>query len=227
MVLKNRYFDIILGSIVSSLFFVPMTGVFVAVFQLSLGPILFISTIIVGIQALFTYLEIYKDNWWGLAHTWFALILAFYTAKAWYRKLNQPVTRFVRFTNLYFALLSFSANIIFIASVFNAYFYKLNWFENLSRGHIAFAGIYSILTSLVLVTLFTLNVKRHWFVATFGLHSLVDYTLYQYGYLILKNWHLGFFILLLLLYYYFLLLFDRLLLMPKKVSTKYKEEPQC
>lgn len=218
MLLKNRYFDNILGAVVSDAFSVPMSCVFIGVFQLRLRGILFFSSSFVGIQAFFEYLKIYKDNWWTLYYTWPLLIVAFYISKVWYLKLNQPISQFLRFCNVFLCSISISASTVFVlVAFFNTYFYRVTWFQDLTRGHVAFATFYLIVISITLTTLIILNIRWYLVTTWLAIFSLADYWFYHQGILILKNWHLINFFLLHTGCYIFLLLFDKTLLISKKI----------
>jgi hypothetical protein len=106
--IPDKYADSIWGGIVSDLFVLPPAAVLIGVFQLGWGWIIVISGIISGIEALFLKLGIYEHYWWKTSYTFISIILLFYLAKIWYRRLNRPHGRSFTFITMLSILYFFS-----------------------------------------------------------------------------------------------------------------------
>jgi hypothetical protein len=197
-ILKNSYNDGIIGAIVSNVFVVPMTSVFVGAFQLSWKWMVFITGIVLFIEELFIYLGIYKLFWWKPVYTGVGLIIWYLIAKKLYPKLKGDLSLIIRFIILYFTNVLIQATLIFGLTVFfDVYHYEIGWFQNKTRDHIAFKNAYVFFLSLIFTPLVTFNIKWTWKIIVILLITPLDCLFLKFGILHLStNWSFVHFILL-------------------------------
>jgi hypothetical protein len=106
--IPDKFADSIWGGIISDLFVLPPAAVLIGVFQLGLGWIIVISGMIACIEELFLKLGIYEHYWWKTSYTFILIILLFYLAKVWFRRLNRPHGRSLTFITMLSILYFFS-----------------------------------------------------------------------------------------------------------------------
>lgn len=195
MILEDKYFDNVLGAIASDGFVIPMTAVYVAAYKLNfkirLGIVLFITLI----EVFFVRFNLYEHYWWKYLYTILGGTFIYFLAQKWYSKLNSPISHFTRYITLFFADIAIQASTVFIlASIFNMFFYNIDWYANPSRGHIAFATLYIIFISSILVTLVIFRLNWVWYIASLAILSLIDVLLLKMNILIPnENWSLIYF----------------------------------
>lgn len=211
--IPDEYADSIWGGIVSDLFVLPPAAVLIGAFQLGWGWIIVISGIIAGIEELFVALGIYKHFWWKTSYTFIGVILLFYLAKAWYRRLNRSHGRRVAFLTmlsiLYFFSMQFHLSIILHLK--QGQFY-IKWLNALGiNSNIIMAPI-NVLFAFSLTILIVYHVRRLWKAALIAGFTGLDLLLFILNVLNPKSYWL--FVLLLLARVIVLLIgltFDRLL----------------
>jgi hypothetical protein len=217
-VLKNAYFDNILGAVVSDAFSVPMAGALIGALNLSWKWIFFIVGIFLFIENLFLYSDIYTHFWWNLFYTGLGLIGCFSISKKWYFLLRENLTIFVRFFTLYCTGILLQATAAFVlVAFFDLYHYKIGWFKNATRDHVAFATAYILFLSLILTTLTAFHIKWPLKIIIILLTFPLDLLLLKLDILhISHEWSLGYFLLLrlgililLVLFNYFFLKMDK------------------
>lgn len=158
-VFKNPYFDNVLGSSVSQLFVVPTTGLLISIFNLNYRWILLITLIITGIEKLFVKLKVYKHHWWSIYLTIIGLQLFYSLAKFWRRQLIKKENKLVRFCTLLLSIFVTHATLTFYhVSLLKTFLFKISWFKNIYRSHIAVATIYTGFSSLVFF--YSILIKR-------------------------------------------------------------------
>jgi len=99
---KNKNLDKIFGSICSQFFYVPVTALFITVYQLGWKIKLLFSLYFVLIEKIFIFLGVFKNKWWRTRYTFFTILLSFFINDKWYNQLNKrnPVILFVSFFHL-------------------------------------------------------------------------------------------------------------------------------
>jgi hypothetical protein len=179
-VLKNDYFDSILGAVVSDAFSVPMAGTLVGARKLSWKWMLFIVGILLIIEKCFLFINIYSHFWWNISYTAVGLIFCFSIAKIWYRKLLINLTIPVHFISMYFTCMLIQTSIAFIlVAFFDLYHYKIGWFADGTRDHVAFTTAYIMFLSLILTSLVTIKIKWAWKIITILLTFPIDWLLWK------------------------------------------------
>lgn len=213
-ILKEPYFDNIMGAVFSDALVVPATAMFVVAFNLSFWQILIPVGLIIGIEVLFEYLGIYKHFWWEFYYTFGGLLVAFYIAKRWHRLLKKPSSLYVHFATLYFTNLFLQAStVFFLAGVFGKFFYSVGWFLDPLRSSVAFSTLCILLLSFIFVSLVVFSLNWLWVIGGIGLMSLMNIVLFKLNILQLsESWSLGYFVILYFLIYIVLRGFNRLFL---------------
>jgi hypothetical protein len=112
-VMKNNFFDNILGAILSQAIFVPFTAVFSTAFKLGwvwklLGGIYFSL-----IELVFLRLKVYKHNWWRTLYT-LILIPIYFKISDWWNFLLIKKNPFIRFISLFLTIMVTEANLLFL-----------------------------------------------------------------------------------------------------------------
>ena len=159
-VFKDPYLDNILGANVSDGFIVPITTVFIAVFDLGIVWIAFIVLCFLGIEELFLYLQVYKHYWWKTIYTGLGLFIQFGLGKWIWQYIQFHSKRFiVSFGVLYFANITIQATFLYYSSaIFNIIYYRVSWFDEPTRGHIAFEALFAFVVSIFFASV----VKAHY-----------------------------------------------------------------
>ncbi|MEO2076960.1 MAG: hypothetical protein ABGX20_16445 [Bacillus sp. (in: firmicutes)] len=163
-VFKEPYFDNIFGANVSDGFIVPLATVFIAIFDLGIGWIAMIVLIFLGIEELFLFLKVYKQFWWKTLYTALSLPIQFALGKwVWYLIRFHSKRFIVRLGTLYFANITIQATFLYyFSAVFEVIYYKVNWFEEQTRGHIAFAAMFAFIASLFFSLVVVTKAGRVW-----------------------------------------------------------------
>jgi hypothetical protein len=213
-ILKNAYFDNILGAVVSDAFSVPMAGALIGALNLSWKWIFFITGIFLFIENLFLYTDVYAHFWWNFFYTGLGLIGCFFIAKKWYFLLQENLTIFVRFFTLYCTVILLQATIVFVlVAFFGLYHYKIGWFENATRDHVAFATAYILFLSFILTILTAYHFKWAIKIVVILLTNPFDWLFLKLDIIQLSSgWSLGYFLLVRLGILILLALFDHFFL---------------
>lgn len=201
-ILKNHYYDNIVGAIVSNAFAVPMTSVFIAAFRLNIVWKLVCMGILIGIEFLFVHLGIYKHIWWSYLYTGIAMLFSFFISSKWYSVLlKYGRKRIVQFITLYFTHISILATFEFIVfGIFNLYFYSLEWFNDPYRSNVAISALYIYIISFIIVIMIVFECSWIWLIICLLMFSIVDFGLVKAHILkVTHNWFFGYFFLIRLL----------------------------
>lgn len=176
--LKEDIYDSIIGSFASNAFIIPTASTVVAAFKLKLRGQLLIISIILGIEALFVYLDIYKHFWWNYFYTAVGLVIVFYIAKKWNSLLHNSITTLVRGSTIFFSNITIQATLGFsLSTSLDLYVFNVNWFESEQRNNMAFFGTYLYLISLFLVIIIVKKPKIYFALAMLLILSVVDFIL--------------------------------------------------
>lgn len=213
-ILKNAYFDSILGAIVSDAFSVPMLGVFVAAFQLKWLGIILIIGIFYVVEVFFLYLNIYQHFWWHTPYTAVGLVIFFFIAKKWFLLLNRSFPNPVRFFTLYFTNVLIQATLVYVSVAFlGLYHYDIGWFHDQTRSHVAFSSSYIFALGIVFVSLVYFKADWKYSTAAILLTLPIDLIFLKMGILVLSSsWVIGYFFLVRLFLVSFLTAFNRAIL---------------
>ncbi|WP_139491987.1 hypothetical protein [Brevibacillus dissolubilis] len=156
--LPKGFADSIIGSIASQGLSVPITGAFIAAFDLGWIWILLISLLFVGTEILFLFLNLYEHQWWSIYLTAVMLPLSFWLSRKWYQLLKARYHPLVWFTTLYFCIFCLTVTIVwFISTVFYQYQMVYGWFIDAVRDHTAVNGTYYLVTSFVYTVILFLD----------------------------------------------------------------------
>ncbi len=89
--MTNEYFDNLFGSLTSQAFAFPIMAMVVAAYQLKFRYILFISTMFMGIEELFSHWDIYTHHWWKTVYTGVLMTMGFSISKDLVCMANRTV----------------------------------------------------------------------------------------------------------------------------------------
>ncbi|WP_449536494.1 hypothetical protein [Ferdinandcohnia sp. Marseille-Q9671] len=188
-IFNDSYFDNILGSNISNGFIVPAATIFIAVFNLGFWWILLIILGFAGIEELFLQLTIYRHFWWQTPYTSVGLLINFYLGKWIWRWICYHIDQYkLRIFLLYFVNVALQGTIMFYLVVLtHLFFYHVNWFDNLSRGHIAFITLYFFIDSIFFSLLVVF--KSNWLWKGLLIISLtcINLILHSFGILVVSS----------------------------------------
>jgi hypothetical protein len=211
--LPDKYADSVLGAFISDLFVLPSAAVLIGVFQLGWGWIIAISGIIAGIEELFLKLGIYKNYWWKTSYTFITIMLLFFLAKGWYRRLNRPHGRGLTFITMLSILYAFSLQLhLHITLHLKSGQYTIKWLEALGVNSSIITTPINVLFAFSLAILILYRVRWFWIAALIAGFTGMDLLLYMLNVLHPRSYWL--FVLLLLARVIVLLVglaFDKLL----------------
>lgn len=168
-VLKDPYFDNILGGVVSDFFSVPSAALAIAAFQLNLLWMIVISIIFMIIEFFFVRLNIYQQHWWKTIYTGIGLLIHFTIAKEFWKALSQkPPKTYIRTISLYASYHSIHGLLTYTLIVaFNLYLFHIGVVSNPSRDHFIFNVLYTTIIGWVAAAIVAFNGK--WYYKTFGI----------------------------------------------------------
>jgi hypothetical protein len=153
-VLKNNYYDSILGSIPSNALSVPAAGLFIVVFQLRFLWTVGMAAIFMGIKSLFLMLDIYEHNWWRTYFTGIGLLFYFWLAKKFHIILQATNSGSIRFLMMYTVCVPLpTTTSFFLITVFEKLTYTVGWFDNGARDSIAFQAAYNMFFLSIFLTI--------------------------------------------------------------------------
>ncbi|SDY03041.1 hypothetical protein SAMN05421736_101180 [Evansella caseinilytica] len=182
-VFKNEYFDSVLGASVSNGFIIPLTAVFITVYNLSFWWITLIIGCFIGVEELFVYLGIYQHFWWKTIYTSIGMAMLFPLVKQIWPiicfRMNRLLLRFLTLFFINFAVES-TLNFYFSA-IFKLVFFHVDWFTDPTRGHVAFASIYVYTDSIFFAAVVALQTRLRWKALLIGGIVIANYLLKRGG----------------------------------------------
>jgi hypothetical protein len=189
-IFKDSYIDNIFGANVSDGFIVPLAAVFIAVFNLGAGWIVSIVLCFMGIEEFFLYLQIYKQYWWKTIYTGLGLTILLILGKWVWRALLFHTNRsIVRFGALYFANITIQATFLYYFSgIFQVIYYRVHWFNEATRGHIAFEAMYAFVDSIFFALVVVTKASRLWKTMLILCGVAFNLMLHQWGILIISGY---------------------------------------
>ncbi|MFX3624793.1 MAG: hypothetical protein ACE3JP_12355 [Ectobacillus sp.] len=148
-VLKEQWFDSLLGAIVSQAMVVPVIGMCIVAFHLRFYWILMFAALLMGIEEYFLHLGIYEQHWWKTGYTGILVIIGFSIGKWWNHKLTQ-VKPWVEWFNIYFAIgLITQTTAYFIVVLMHSHLYSPGWFANSIRDSVAMDALFWFIHSIL------------------------------------------------------------------------------
>ena len=170
-ILKNNYFDDILGAILSQAIFVPFTAVFsttqkIGWFGNFLGGLYFAL-----VEVLFLKLKVYKHYWWKTVFTFILIPLYFAISDGWNSLLSKR-NPLIRFISLFFMIMVSEANLLFLYAVLRKVRFGFGRYHSWNE-HFIMIPLYAI--SFSLFSTLTFLKQNNWssklkvFVMTIGL----------------------------------------------------------
>ncbi|MFD2046644.1 hypothetical protein ACFSTA_20505 [Ornithinibacillus salinisoli] len=184
-VLSVQYYDHILGAIVSNLFVIPTLGIVAAVYQLRLRWFVLFAVILVGVEWLFEWLDIYHANWWWKGYTFISVLFFLLLSKFWMRAL-QLGTKWSRFLSLWMQGWSGTATVMYIMSVATIRHYEFGFFENVYRDNMFISAIMGLIKGLIFVVAIIQFRKLRWRLFAPILVYGIDLPLYYLGVLVVE-----------------------------------------
>lgn len=159
----DTFFDSNMGALTSNLMAVPVFATLITTFQFHWIGIFFFTGVLTGIEWLFVKLQIFSHNWWRIENTVLGLLGYFYWAKVLYKFILHPLkgTMHSLFLLLCVAPILGTIHILPIMWLSNRY-YRPGWFENIARDTTAFASIYYMCVSILIVVLVKTPLKNKW-----------------------------------------------------------------
>ncbi len=152
--LKYRYYDDLFGANASQAFAVPAAALWIAVFRLGFGWILFFTGLFAGIEEFFLYIHIYEHHWWRTGYTVVGVMIYFLICKKWLSLLQTDGHFALRFFTVSSATLSLLGSLFFYSFLlFGTHEYHMGWFENKGRDSLAFTLPVFFLLSILFAAL--------------------------------------------------------------------------
>jgi hypothetical protein len=189
-VFKDPYIDNIFGANISDGFIVPLAAVFIAVYNLGSGWIAVIVLCFIGIEELFLYLHVYKHFWWKTIYTGLGLIIQFAIGKWVWDKICFHTKRFiVRFGAIYFSSVTIQATVLYyLTAVFDAVFFKVNWFHEPTRGNIAFEASFAFVNSIFFTLVVVTKARWYWKTILIVFGACLNVLLHKWGILVVQGY---------------------------------------
>ncbi|MUK87917.1 hypothetical protein GMD78_05830 [Ornithinibacillus sp. L9] len=177
---EHPWLDTTFGSIFSQGISVPIAATIIAGFNLGFITMLLTAFGFMGIEELFRFLGIYEHHWWKTWYTGILLLIAFSFAKVWYQLLANPSAT-TKFITIYMTLIVYTNTLrFFMLLLFSTHLYKMGWFEDPIRDHIAGNALLLFIYS-VPVTVVVLQFSWIWILFILIIEIVMDYTLIGIG----------------------------------------------
>jgi hypothetical protein len=218
-VFGDNYFDNVLGANISNGFIIPSATIFIAAFDLGFWWIALIAAVFMGIEELFLQLGIYRHFWYKTIYTGLSLPVLFHMGKRIWRIIRFRADKFKSFTVLYFGNISLQGTFMFyLVAIFHLFFFRVNWFDDPSRGHIAFVTLYFFVDSFFYSLAIVLRVRWLWNVLLVGGLACINLLLLKLGVLEISSYWVLCLLTLLQTGELFLLMYMRKLLVNENVN---------
>lgn len=184
-VLTVKYYDHALGAIVSNLFTIPVLGVVAAVYQLRLRWLILFAVMLVGVEWLFEWFDIYHANWWRKEYTFISTMFFFLLSRYWMRAL-QLGNKWVRFLSLWMQGWGSAGTVMFIMSVATIRHYEFGFFDNVYRDDIFISAIMGMIIGLIFGAAIMFFRKLRWRLLAPVVGYGIDLPLYYLGVLVVE-----------------------------------------
>lgn len=146
-IFKKRFFDNILGAILSQAIYVPITATFLTVTKKNWKWKICASFIYYCIEKLFIFLKIYKVYWWKPVFTLVLLNGYFYISDGFYRALSSQ-RRWALAIGHYFSILVIWIMYMYASALRRKVRFGLGHFHSWTE-HFKSIPLYSLLLSLI------------------------------------------------------------------------------
>lgn len=162
--LKNSaYYDSNIGALTSNLLVIPTVAIIVAVFQLRWKAIAGLIIVIGMIEWVFVMIEIYKLNWWRIEYTAAGLIFYLPIAPMLYSRLRRSVTGMFHSLLLFLCIAPIMGTLhILPIMLFMNRSYDPGWFSDPSHDTTAFASLYYLVITCVIVVVMKMQRGLVW-----------------------------------------------------------------
>ena len=189
-VFKDPYIDNIFGANISDGFIVPSAAVFIAIYNLGIGWIAVIVLSFMGIEELFLYLHVYKHFWWKTIYTGLGLSIQFALGKwAWYKICFETKRFIVLFGSIYFSSITIQASLMYyLSAAFDAVFFKVNWFNEPTRGNIAFEALFAFVNSIFFTLVVVKKARWFWKTILIVVGACLNVLLHKCGILVVQGY---------------------------------------
>jgi hypothetical protein len=179
-ILKNyAFYDSNMGALTSNLLAIPVIATFLTTFQLGWFWIFAFIGLFAGVEWLFIKLHIYTLFWWRIEYTSIGLPFYFLFAKKVYSCLLKSLKGLLHSLFLFICTAPFLGTFHIIPiMVFQNRFYHPGWFTDPAHDTTAFAAIYYVFGTFIVVTAVKLRWKQGWIklcllIASFYILTLV------------------------------------------------------
>ncbi|WP_216828632.1 hypothetical protein [Alkalihalobacterium elongatum] len=159
-IMKQQYFDNILGSTVSQLFVVPTTSMFMNMLKLKARWSIFFSLLLSGIERLFVKQNVFKQYWWKTPYTTVGLQFFYGLAKFWMIQVIEKRNKWFELLTIYFSIFVCYSTMNFLhVSLFKTCLFTIRLYKNPYRSHVAISTLYSAFSSIIFVIAILKNMK--------------------------------------------------------------------
>lgn len=182
---NNAFYDGNVGGIISDVFIVPSLAGLISVFNLNWLWMCFFAAFLYLVEWLFTELNIYVQNWWKTWYTTFGLIFVYFPlGKYLYKKISKPLQGTMHSVILYLVILSLLGLIHMVPIMWlSNRSYLPGWYQDPAQDTTAFAALYQIFVSVIMVILVKIRWGHRWmkYLYIFGITSLITLVLKMIG----------------------------------------------
>ncbi|QKS45758.1 hypothetical protein HUB94_15915 [Paenibacillus cellulosilyticus] len=152
-----------MGALTSNLLVIPTVAIMVAVFQLRWKWIIAMIAAIGVVEWLFVIIEIYTLNWWRIVYTAVGLLFYLPIAPILYARLQRPVRGILHSLLLFLCIAPIMGTLHVVPIMFFMNrSYDPGWFSDPAHDTTAFASLYYVFMTCVIVTFMKLQAGRVW-----------------------------------------------------------------
>jgi len=189
-IFAGPYFDNVLGSSISNGLFLPSLVAWAAVSDLGIGGIALLTVLLVGTEEMFIFLGVYRHYWWKTMYTGALLPVVLLIGQSVWYKMRAGIHRLPMLYAL-LGIIDFAARCtasFYLTAFFHAMFYRVAWYAEPARGHIAFSTLYIAAVSLIVSLLVTLRAHWLWYALCLAGIGIFHGILYTLGILQIPGW---------------------------------------
>ncbi|ADU28741.1 hypothetical protein [Evansella cellulosilytica] len=160
--LKNKYFDNVVGANASQLFVLPTTGLFLTIFHLRKRWSLLFALMLTLVDKLFVEKRLYKHYWWKTGYTPIGVLIFYFIANKWKEQIIDKDHRLFKIFTVYLTnFVAYSTLNFYHVALFKTCLFNIKIFKNFYRSHVVLSTIYSAFCAILFTIIIFL--KRGYF----------------------------------------------------------------
>ncbi|WP_438444889.1 hypothetical protein [Gorillibacterium sp. sgz5001074] len=188
----SEYYDSNLGALTSNMAVIPAVAVFIASFRLGWPMRLVFIGVIAVVEWVFVKLGLYSLTWWRIEYTALGLLVYLPAAEWVNRRISRPAVGGIHTLLLFLATAPILGTLHILPIIlFGNRAYHPGWFSNPDHDTTAFASLYYLGNSLLLILAVKLGIRMSMglrFILLIAVFLLITVFLQAWGLLEIRDW---------------------------------------